>query len=309
MKLHTPSFFCVGAQKSGTTALHHHLSRHPAVFLPSVKETHFFDDGHGEWPLGIGHYLANYFDGAPQDALAGEIDPEYLFFPEVPARLAQYFPAAKLIFILREPISRAYSHYWMTVRRGREPLDFADALDAESERMRGDHLSQSDFSYSRRGFYFEQVSRYLKYFPRGNLFFLLSEDLKREPQETLRRIYAFLDLPSIPYVPISEEESHQAYMPVSMGFQGLLDEKSRIKRVAKALLPVGVRRPMMGLMWWIQTRNRKPFKASPMAPALRAHLRDRFAPDIRQLQELIGRDLSHWLAEKPNDAARRASQK
>ncbi len=309
MKLCTPGFFCVGAQKSGTTALHHHLSRHPGVFLPSVKETHFFDDGHGEWSLGIAHYLATYFGGAPKDALVGEIDPEYLFFPEVPARLAQHFPDAKLIFILREPVSRAYSHYWMTVRRGREPLDFVDALDAESERMHGDHLSQSDFSYTRRGFYFEQVSRYLTYFPRGNLFFLLAEDLKREPQETLCRIYEFLDLPPMPYEPISEEESHHAYMPVSMGFQSLLDEKSGIKRVAKALLPVKVRRPMMDLMWRIQARNRKPFMAPAIAPELRARLRDHFAADIRQLQELIGRDLGHWLAERPSDVARRASQR
>lgn len=309
MKLCTPGFFCVGAQKSGTTALHHHLSRHPGVFLPSVKETHFFDDGHGEWPLGLAHYLAKYFGGAAQGALAGEIDPEYLFFPEVPARLAQHFPAAKLIFILREPASRAYSHYWMTVRRGREPLNFTDALDAESERMRGDHLSQSDFSYTRRGFYFEQVSRYLKHFPKENMLFLLADDLKTQPQETLRSVYEFLALSPIPFMPISKDESHQAYMPVSMGFQGLLDQQSRIKRVAKALLPVGVRRPMMDLMWRIQARNRKPFMAPAMAPELRARLRDLFAADIRQLKELIGRDLSHWLAERPSDVARRASQR
>ena len=109
-----PSFFVVGAQKAGTTALHHYLARHPDIFLPKIKETHFFNDGHGEWHRGFNYYLQKYFSSRNEKKLAGEIDPEYLFFPETAGRIAAHIPNAKLIFIFREPVSRAYSHYWMT---------------------------------------------------------------------------------------------------------------------------------------------------------------------------------------------------
>ena len=290
-----PSFVCVGAQKSGTTALHHHLSRHPGIFLPHVKETHFFDDGHGEWHLGLGHYLKKYFSAVPENALAGEIDPEYLFFPEVPERLANFFPRARLIFVFREPVSRAFSHYWMTVRRGREKLSFPDALAAEPERMRGDHLSQSDFSYASRGLYATQVERYLNYFPREQMLFLLSEDLKREPESNLARVYKFLDLPSIPFQSISDEESHQAYMPISKSFQGLLDESSKIKRFGKAILPASVRRPMMNFLYRLQARNRRKFVTPPLDELVKIRLKEEFSVEVERLQHLIGRDLAAWL--------------
>jgi hypothetical protein len=289
-----PSFFCVGAQKSGTTALHHYLSQHPDVYLPSVKESHFFDDGHGEWRLGLDHYLRRYFGSAPAGALAGEIDPEYLFFPEVAGRLAGYFPNARLLFVLREPVARAYSHYWMTVRRGREPLDFAAALAAEPGRMGGDHLTRSDFSYASRGHYAVQIQRYLDHFSREQMLFLFSDDLKRNPASALDQVYGFLGLQPIPYRPISDEESHQAYMPISMGFQGLLDERSKLKKFSKALLPGFVRRPMMDLLYQVQERNRKPFKPPPMDPASKARLQDEFAADIDYLQELTGNSLGAW---------------
>lgn len=290
-----PAFFCVGAQKSGTTALHHYLSRHPGIFLPGVKETHFFDDGHGEWNLGLHHYLEKYFGPASSKVLAGEIDPEYLFFPEVPERLAHHFPDARLIFVFREPVSRAYSHYWMTVRRGREPLGFSAALAAEPGRMLGDHLSQSDFSYASRGYYAAQVSRYLDYFPLDRMLFLLSDDLKRLPEGTLSRVYDFLGLPPIPYQPISDEESHQAFIPISMSFQGLLDEGARLKMLGKALLPSAVRRPLMAMMYQIQERNRKAFDVPPMEPQLKARLMDGYVADLLQLQKITGRHLDTWL--------------
>lgn len=295
LPVNTPQFFCVGAQKCGTTALHHYLTRHPKIFLPSIKETHFFDDGHNEWSLGIEHYLSKYFAAAPAGTLAGEIDPEYLFFPEVPARLSRHFPAARLIFLFREPVSRAYSHYWMTRRRGRESLDFAAALDAETGRLRGAHLARSDYSYASRGFYAAQVERYLKYFPRDHMLFLLSDDLKRKPQETLEKIYAFLGIDPVPYAPVSDEESHQAYMPRSMSFQTLLEGRSRMKQVGKAILPDVVRRPMMNMLYRIQAHNRKSFIVPPLDTSVHERLRVRFVNDVQCLMKITGCKLAQWL--------------
>ncbi|MBK7727714.1 MAG: sulfotransferase [Gammaproteobacteria bacterium] len=130
-----PSFFVVGAQKAGTTALHHYLARHPDIFLPAIKETHFFDDGHGEYRLGIDHYIEKYFHVDAHYLISGEVDPEYLFFPEVASRIASYCPNAKLIFVFRDPVARAYSHYQMSFSRGLDQLDFAQAIAREDARM------------------------------------------------------------------------------------------------------------------------------------------------------------------------------
>ena len=290
------SFFCVGAQKCGTTALHNYLNRHSDIALPSLKETHFFDDGHGEWSGGVQAYLAKYFAHASPTQVLGEIDPEYLFFPEMPRRLAAAFPEAKLIFMFREPVARAYSHYWMTVRRGRESLPFAEAIAAEPARLAaGGHLEQSDFSYFSRGLYYAQVGRYLECFPREQMLFILSEDLKGAPEATLQSVYAFLGVPTPPYEPITDVEAHHAYMPVSRRFQELLEPQSRVKRVAKKLFPASIRRPLMDVMWRMQDRNRKPFEVPTLDAAFRVGLQALYAADIEALAGLIGRDLSAWL--------------
>lgn len=174
-------------------------------------------------------------------------------------------------------------------------MSFADALAAEPARMaNGTHVERSDFSYFSRGLYHQQVSRYLEHFPISQMLFLLSEDLQRRPAATLETVYRFLGVADRPYEPITEDEAHQAYMPVSLAFQGLLEPASRLKRLGKRMLPAAVRKPMMSLMWRIQERNRKPFKASPMHSQLRAELRDRYADDRATLTQLIGRDLSFW---------------
>lgn len=99
----------------------------------------------------------------------GEIDPEYMYFPECAERIKLFFDAPQLIFILGEPLSRAYSHYLMSMRRGYEILSFPDALLAEKKRMRnGDRFSQIHHSYMERGMYATQIERMLNVFPKSD---------------------------------------------------------------------------------------------------------------------------------------------
>ncbi|MFM9056644.1 MAG: sulfotransferase domain-containing protein, partial [Bacteroidota bacterium] len=113
-------FFIVGAAKAGTSALHHVLSLHPGVSMSSVKEPNFFS-----WDL-IEQQQLYYetpqirtedsyealFQGHP-GRLRGEASVSYLYYPAVAKRLYDYNPSAKIIIVLREPISRAQSHYGM----------------------------------------------------------------------------------------------------------------------------------------------------------------------------------------------------
>jgi hypothetical protein len=287
-----PVFFCVGAQKCGTTALHHHLAAHPQVYLPSIKETHFFTDAHGEYERGIDFYLRRYFSSSTQGRVAGEIDPDYLFFPFVPPRLAESFPNAKLIFLFRDPVARAYSHYWMSFRRGLETLPFAEAVLSESARLRGSLKEQSHFSYVARGYYYQQVGRYLQYFPRENMRFFLADDLKHNPEKTLKQIYDFLGLEHAPLQPVRSSKANQAALPISSGLQSFMANSSVTKRIGRALLPERVR---YYIGKFIETYNRRPAQLPPMAPVTEASLRELYKDDIRSLSKLIARDLSGWL--------------
>lgn len=287
-------FVCVGAQKSGTSALHHYLVQHPNICLPAVKETHFFNDGHGEYKNGLEFYLLKYFSRCGASQVLGEIDPEYLFFPEAVPRLFDVFPRAKLIFMFRDPISRAYSHYWMTVRRGREPLSFNEAIQAESARMTKGHLAKMDYSYISRGMYFQQMEHCLDFYPREQMLFLLSEDLKSRRAETLQTVCDFIGVPAIKFDDLSDEQSHQAYMPRSRSLQRLVEGESTLRRLGKTLLPESVRRPLMNFMFGLQARNRMPFEVPLLDPETRHYLLGVFEADTHALEQLIGRDLSAW---------------
>jgi hypothetical protein len=287
-----PSFFCVGAQKAGTTALHNYLARHPDIFLPGVKETHFFNDGHGAWHQGYAHYLRTFFSGSGNFRMSGEIDPEYFFFPETAGRIAAHVPDAKLIFMFREPVSRAYSHYWMIVRRGLEKLEFAAALEQEAERMGQGVYAMSDYSYVSRGYYHRQLQPYLASFPRENMLFLLSEDMHKKPEETLEKVYLFLGVESVPYIPIGADKSNQAALPISMKVQDFLAQPSGLKSLGKALFPQTVRRFVRDM---VEAKNRRAAKFPPMPDGVRKHLLAGYRDDTLALGRVIDRDLSSWV--------------
>lgn len=304
-----PSFFVVGAQKAGTTALHHYLARHPDIFLPAIKETHFFDDGHGEFQRGIHYYIDEYFHAGPNYKLAGEVDPEYLFFPEAASRIAKCFPKAKLIFIFRDPVARAYSHYQMSLSRGRERLDFAHALaredvrmeltpeslnadaervtyqpaaDSDKERRRiFTHVAKSDFSYRTRGLYFRQVSRYLSFFPQEQMLFLLAEDLKVDATETLRRVYKYLGVREVPFMPLTHEHTNAATLPRSERLQEFLLDKSLLKTWLKRLVPSSVR---LALRHQLVTSNARASKLPTIDADIVAFLRLVYREDVENLR-------------------------
>ena len=116
-----PSFIIAGTQKSGTTVLAAYLSSHPSLVLSRRKEVHFFDRTR-TYIKGLDSYLSafpyvNYsveLDLSPP--LFGEATPFYLASLNACRRISQDLPDVKMIVLLREPISRAYSEYQMQQR-------------------------------------------------------------------------------------------------------------------------------------------------------------------------------------------------
>jgi hypothetical protein len=122
-------FVIAGTQRGGTTTLYEYLRRHPHICMPAEKELHFFDN-EDLWRLQPHPYELYHaaFAVEPSHRLLGEATPVYMYWEPALSRIREYNPAMKLILILRNPITRAYSHWNHERPAGREALSFREAL-------------------------------------------------------------------------------------------------------------------------------------------------------------------------------------
>jgi hypothetical protein len=193
-----PHFLVLGTQKGGTTSLHHLLGRHPGIYLPEVKEVHYFSQ-HDQQPLG---WYADHYSGAKAGQLRGDITPFYLFHCAAPARIHRTLPKARLVALLRDPVERTLSQYFHACRNGYEQLPLEAALEAEVERLQGAeavvrqpgglHTSYQKHSYVSRSRYEQQLQRYRALFPARQLLVLRSEDLFTHTEACWDQLLAFL---------------------------------------------------------------------------------------------------------------------
>jgi hypothetical protein len=201
-KSRLPGFFIGGAMKSGTSTLHYLLDRHPDAYLPK-RELHFFSmDDVGQHPELAGrsaatwvrpHYerdfdtnlawYAGHFAAAGPEQLTGEHATVYLSSPRAAARIADMLPDARLIFLLRDPVQRALSHYWHMVRSGRAIHGFEKTLRV------------APHTILTRSFYREGLEHYLRYFPRDHILVLIFEEFINDISSEFRRVERFLSLP------------------------------------------------------------------------------------------------------------------
>jgi hypothetical protein len=189
------SIFVCGVQRGGTTSLYAHLREHSALSPPSVKEIHFFDNETLDWAKPDYAPLDSYFASNEGERQRFEATPIYAFWSPSLRRIHAYNPAAKLIFLFRDPFERAWSQWQMEYERGDETLSFATAIREGRRRMDGLPLLAPErrvYSYIERGFYAEQVMRALTYFSRDQMLFLRSQDLYCDHVGTLKRIADFL---------------------------------------------------------------------------------------------------------------------
>ena len=196
--LQLPHFLILGTQKGGTTSLHHLLKRHPGIFLPDVKEVHYFSQ-HSEKPLA---WYASHYQEASPIQIRGDITPFYLFHCKAPQRIREALPHAQLIALLRDPVERTLSQYFHARRHGYETLNLEEALEAEHSRLSGaelvvkhaggNHYSYQKHSYVKRSRYDEQLKRYRRFFPEQQLLVLRSEDLFDKTAESWAQILSFI---------------------------------------------------------------------------------------------------------------------
>ena len=219
--------------RCGTTTLHGYMRRHPNVRMAIPKEVHYFDRHYdrgdrwyfGHFPLAAERWNAER-KGPPW--VAGEATPVYLFDPRVPQRVRGTLPDARFLLLFRNPIDRAYSHYQRSWRIRRETRSFEEAIEAEEALLAqgGDDPHDPEKAYLERGWYAQQLQRWLQLFPRDRFLFLRSEEMFRDPAATCRAVSSFLEIPDFPPLP-SHRRNAGSYDPMREDTRARLREYFR----------------------------------------------------------------------------------
>ena len=191
-----PNFFIGGAPRSGTTTLYESLKRHPDIFLSEIKEPLFFADVDSQPIIKVvkdeAEYLALFADGAGAKIL-GEASTGYLEDKSAYRRIKAKSPDAKWVFVLRDPVERAYSHYRLDFATGVEHNDsFWDVLNSEVSAL-PEHRPDGN-SYIRLGFYGNQLPKFFDTFGKEQVRVYLQDDLRNE-RAVIEDICQFLEVP------------------------------------------------------------------------------------------------------------------
>ncbi|MCZ3386557.1 MAG: sulfotransferase [Actinomycetia bacterium] len=269
-----PTFVIVGAQKSGTTTLHDLLGQLPDAWMSEPKELHFFDK---HLNRGLEWY-AGQFQPGPEHVAWGESTPFYLYKDRARDAMVDALPSARFVAILREPVSRAYSHYWFARSKGKESLStFAEAVAAEPERLSNSKDGQpAAYSYLDRGRYLRQLVALTERVGRERLLVHLMDDLSADPRGVLATTCTFvgLDPGGVAEVEVLSKNTFAERTVNSADGQS----KRRLRRRNDAGLQDGY---------------------PPIDAGLAADLRAAFHEENLALSRWLGRDLSSWLPVEP----------
>jgi hypothetical protein len=282
-------FIIVGAAKSGTTTLHDLLRQHPEIFLPKKKELHFFDN-EINFQRGIETYFKNF--EKTNKLICGEITPSYMFFEKVPKRLSSFLGKdLKLIFILRNPVDRAISHYNFNKSRGFEDLSFEDAIEIESKRINVSEKYKRRYSYMSRGLYFSQINNFLKYYKKENIHVIIFEDFLKNKINEMNNLFSFLNLN-----PISlnfDYRSNYTSRPKSIILNKFIFKESLFKKVLRIFIGNDLRKVLRDLLK--KTNAGKPFKNKKMSLQEKKLLSSKyFDEDVNNLENYLGYDIKSW---------------
>lgn len=264
--------------KSGTTTLLHHLRNHKHVYI-SQTEMHFFNKDMN-YNKGYEWYKTRLIENMPEDAhIIGEKTPTYSYQENVAERIYKTCPSAKLIWVFRNPVERTYSNYMHAYKQGVDPLSFEDAIHKEEERIK----SNVFLGYKKRSIYHLQVERFLNFFPKEQMFFILFEELIKpySKDHVLNDLFHFIGISNSGFKYTDEvvNKTTLPRFPRTLYYAKKWGINSN-KLVNKSLFFLNFYRQKTGY--------------KKISPELKKELTTYFEPHNKKLSLLINKDLSVW---------------
>lgn len=280
-----PNFLVVGAAKSGTTWLQLCLEEHPEVYVPLIKEVHFFSYPK-QYAKGFEWYQS-FFAQCDRESAVGEISPSYLVSSQAPQRIYDFNPNMQIIAILRNPIQRAYSHYCMSLCSNLVTKDINRELSPNT----------TTNNLVAHGMYFDYINEYIKLFGAHNVKVLIYEDLVQNPKDFIQQIYAFLKVdsefePSNLYKRSNQKKALPKYAKTFSWLQAGQEWLKRNSIKGRAAINY-LRRS--GYFKIVHRLNRSDEEFPTLSPEIGKNLANFYQEDVIKTSQILDRDLSVWL--------------
>jgi hypothetical protein len=299
-----PTFLIPGASRSGTTSLHNYLNQHPNIFLPDGKELHFFERDEN-YRRGLEYYESLYSEWDGEKA-AGEISPPYWYHgiiyedseyhwqpdDDAPQRIHDAYPDAKIVFTLRNPVTRLHSQYWKNVRQGTEdvtPLPRAIELARSGARNK----ETDNLCWLYRNHYPPHIRHWLNLFDRDQILFLVFENWISEPEDALNTICKHIGVEPLDDWDL-EIDTNTSITPHFWFLNQFYHQYINDTPIQPILAKTGIPR----LLRRLNSTSGKP----ELEPETERILYDIFEDDFDELEELIDVDLDVWREAAPATA-------
>jgi len=302
-----PNFFVVGTPKAGTTALYYYLDQHPSIYMSPIKEPAFFATDLFELKRQLGtveadpNELQAYLNGpmterrngvisdwedylklfknVRQETAVGEVSANYLGSSVAPRAIRERIPHARILIMLRDPVDRLYSQYSEALAEGEAQPEFLSWVDEQRE---AEEKLDPRLGAVWNGFYARHVTRYRAHFPEEQIRIYFYQDYRKTPRQTLKDIFTFLEVDP----DFETDMSRRHNVTLQPRSRILQTATAPVRTVLRHLLPSEVRE---GLKSKIHRRPRQ-LTAAERRAVLRI-----YQQDIRELQDLVKRDLSEWI--------------
>ncbi len=272
------NFIGIGAQKAGTSWIYACLYEHPEICAP-VKEIHFFS--RDRFTKGREWYEA-HFSACGEEARKGEFSTSYLYSSKAPNNIKSLYPSAKLIAVLRHPVERAYSQYYNAIKAGeiKHTVSFIDYCD-------------NNESVIEQGKYAAQLSRYYAAFPKSQLLVMLYEDIERDPQAFMCRVYEFLEIDSTFVPSMINRRINTARIPK------LVFVDRHMHKLAEWMRKNGLDRVVhiirkSGLPDFVRLYNTSAAPVVSKEASVSADISHVFKKDVEELSVIIGKDMNQY---------------
>lgn len=294
-----PDFVIAGAPRCGTTALYSYLSDHPQIFLPMLKEPHYFapEIGSLRRVRELSHYLELYESAGP-DQLRGDGSVWYLQSETAIPELLQHQPDARFVVMLRNPIEFVTSvHQTLLLTGVEEHDDLPTAWSVQDDRSGTD--SSTLLQYRKLASFGAQIQQLQDLAGQERVLVHLLEDMRDSPQQVYRSTLEFLDI----------EDDGRDEFPV-------VNERIGYRSNALGQVLQNLPGPLAELRLWLQNaadsdtnspvnkvasnvrsltrRNWKPAERTEIDVTFKNVVLSELAGDMRLLETILGRDLQHW---------------
>lgn len=310
-----PNFFVVGAPKAGTTSLYRYLRQHPAIWMSPIKEPSFFAPEVVDFTArsrrryeadaaGLRAYLAGpmttlrshgftleweqylkLFRDAGGATARGDASGNYLPSATAPAAIRQRIPDARIVMILRDPADRLFSQYASAVAVGNAHGSFDEWI---TQQQRAESARSPRYGPIWTGMYAQHLSRWRAVFPADRIHVILYEDYRDRVDAVLSDVFAFLGVD-----PTMRAGTAKRYNVTMVPRWPRLDARmTAIKPLLRAALPQSLR--VRARAWYRRPSEQHATQAD------RARLISVYGDEVRELADLLGRDLSAWTREEVN---------